>query len=348
MTKIFKVPFADTGDKISPPDSVQSDGSVSYPIGYGFDYQRDTSLDSGGAPVDPLAKVFPREQHNGILNDITTAIGEMQINGLPVWQLAGAPYPVNALVRHADSNWRSFVSNNNTTPGASGASWIDLGYQPDASETVKGIAKIATTSLAQGGTNDTDMMTPFKVRQAIDNVAPGQATETTLGIARIATTSEAQFGVNDTRMMTPLKTRQAIDNLLPVQATTALAGIARIATAALATAGTDNITIITPALLKQLFPKRAFSANDFIRIPDVPGGLIIQMGIGTSYPDASVIQTLPTPFPNGLLTCGAQPTEAWTSDITIRFIPAGDKKSTFYLDNSYTTSGPAYYWAIGY
>ena len=305
MTKIFKVPFADTGDKISPPDSVQSDGSVSYPIGYGFDYQRDTSLDSGGAPVDPLAKVFPREQHNGILNDITTAIGEVQINGLPVWQLAGAPYPVNALVRHADSNWRSFVSNNNTTPGASGASWIDLGYQPDASETVKGIAKIATTSLAQGGTNDTDMMTP-------------------------------------------LKTRQAIDNLLPVQATTALAGIARIATSALATAGTDNITIITPALLKQLFPKRAFSANDFIRIPDVPGGLIIQMGVGTSYPDASVIQTLPTPFPNGLLTCGAQPTEAWTSDITIRFIPAGDKKSTFYLDNSYTTSGPAYYWAIGY
>lgn len=348
MTKIFKVPFADTGDKISPPDSVQSDGSVSYPIGYGFDYQRDTSLDSGGAPVDPLAKVFPREQHNGILNDITTAIGEMQINGLPAWQLAGAPYPVNALVRHADSNWRSFVSNNNTTPGVVGSSWIDLGYQPDASETVKGIAKIATTSLAQGGTNDTDMMTPLKVRQAIDNVAPGQATETTPGIARVATTSEAQFGVNDTRMMTPLKTRQAIDNLLPVQATTALAGIARIATAALATAGTDNITIITPALLKQLFPKRAFSANDFIRIPDVPGGLIIQMGVGTSYPDASVIQTLPTPFPNGLLTCGAQPTEAWTSDITIRFIPAGDKKSTFYLDNSYTTSGPAYYWAIGY
>ena len=305
MTKIFKVPFADTGDKISPPDSVQSDGSVSYPIGYGFDYQRDTSLDSGGAPVDPLAKVFPREQHNGILNDITAAIGEIQINGFPAWQSAGAPYPVNAVVRHADSNWRSFVSNNNTTPGASGASWIDLGYQPDASETVKGIAKIATTSLAQGGTNDTDMMTPLKVRQAIDNVAPGQAT-------------------------------------------TALAGIARIATAALATAGTDNITIITPALLKQLFPKRAFSARDFIRIPDVPGGLIIQIGVGTSYPDATVIQTLPTPFPNGLLTCGAQPTEAWARDVTIRFIPAGDKKSTFYLDNSYTTSGPAYYWAIGY
>jgi len=217
-----------------------------------------------------------------------------------------------------------------------------------ATESVVGVAKIATTSLAQAGTNDTDMMTPLKVRQAIDNVAPGQATETTLGVARIATTSEAQFGVNDTRMMTPLKTRQAIDNLLPVQATTALAGIARIATAALATAGTDNITIITPALLKQLFPKRAFSANDFIRIPDVPGGLIIQMGVGTSYPDASVIQTLPTPFPNGLLTCGAQTTEAWTGDITIRFIPAGDKKSTFYLDNSYTTSGPAYYWAIGY
>lgn len=217
-----------------------------------------------------------------------------------------------------------------------------------ATESLVGVAKIATISLAQGGTNNTDMMTPLRVRQAINNVAPGQATETTLGIARIATTTESQHGVNDTRMMTPLKTRQAIDNMLPVHATTTLAGIAKIASTALAIAGTDKNTIITPALLKKLFPKRVFKANDFIRIPDVPGGLIIQMGIGTSYPGATVIQTLPTPFPNRLLTCGAQTTEAWSSDITVRFIPTGDKKSTFYLDNSYTTSGPAYYWAIGY
>lgn len=36
MTKIFKVPFADTGDKISPPDAIQPDGSVGYGLGYGW------------------------------------------------------------------------------------------------------------------------------------------------------------------------------------------------------------------------------------------------------------------------------------------------------------------------
>lgn len=124
MTKIFKVPFADNGDKISPPDAVQPDGSVSYNLGYGFDYQRDTSLDSGGSPVDPLAKVFPREQHNGILNDITGAIAEAQINGLTIWQPSGSPYPINAMVRHSSKNWRSLVSNNTDTP-LEGSSWTE-------------------------------------------------------------------------------------------------------------------------------------------------------------------------------------------------------------------------------
>lgn len=124
MTKIFKVPFADTGDKISPPDAIQPDGSVSYGLGYGFDYQRDTSLDSGGSPVDPLAKVFPREQHNGILNDITTAIGEVQKNGFAIWQASAAPYPINAVVRYGDKTWRSLVASNTVTP-AENESWTE-------------------------------------------------------------------------------------------------------------------------------------------------------------------------------------------------------------------------------
>lgn len=103
---------------------------------------------------------------------------------------------------------------------------------------------------------------------------------------------------------------------------------------------------IVPML--RLLGKDSFSANDYVRIPDVPGGLIIQFGTGTSYPNTTSPLTLPVAFPNRLLTCGAQVTEAWTSDISVRFIPIGDKKSTFYLDNSYSSSGPAYFWAIGF
>ncbi|MGL5490405.1 MAG: gp53-like domain-containing protein [Shewanella sp.] len=53
------------------------------------------------------------------------------------------------------------------------------------------------------------------------------------------------------------------------------------------------------ALLTALLPKRTFSANDFIRIPDVPGGLIIQWGKVTIPTGGS--WTFPTVFPNSLL-----------------------------------------------
>lgn len=54
------------------------------------------------------------------------------------------------------------------------------------------------------------------------------------------------------------------------------------------------------AVITTAFPKRTFAANDFIRIPDVPGGLIIQFGSGViNSPSGSVV--FPTPFPNSAL-----------------------------------------------
>jgi len=210
MTKIFSIPFAADGDKVSPPDSVQADGSVSYSLGYGFDYQRDTGVDEGGAPVDPLAKVFPREQHNGILNDITTAIGEMQLNGLAIWQASASPYANNALVRHAGSNWKSVVPNNTSIPGAPGSAWVPPEYQPEATESVRGIAFIATQKKVSDGADDYSIVTPLKLARQVT-----QATEARSGIAKISTTQLAISGADDTTMMTPIKVKSAMDSKLP-------------------------------------------------------------------------------------------------------------------------------------
>lgn len=56
------------------------------------------------------------------------------------------------------------------------------------------------------------------------------------------------------------------------------------------------------AVVESAFPKRAFSTNDFIRIPDVPGGLIIQFG-SAIFNSLSGLVTFPTPFPNAALAC---------------------------------------------
>lgn len=52
-------------------------------------------------------------------------------------------------------------------------------------------------------------------------------------------------------------------------------------------------------LILKILPKRNFSANDYIRIPDVPGGLIFQWGKVTVTSGGT--WTFPTPFPNLLL-----------------------------------------------
>lgn len=58
------------------------------------------------------------------------------------------------------------------------------------------------------------------------------------------------------------------------------------------------------AAVMSLFSKRAFTANDYIRIPDVPGGLIIQWGsfnTGTIGNGTGGAQTLPIAYTNAHL-----------------------------------------------
>lgn len=66
--------------------------------------------------------------------------------------------------------------------------------------------------------------------------------------------------------------------------------------------------LIDAAGLKSFLPKRSFALNDFVRIPDVPGGLIIQWGTFTGSTGEGVKNVIfPTPFPNFSLIAMATP-----------------------------------------
>ena len=65
----------------------------------------------------------------------------------------------------------------------------------------------ATQTEAESGTDDTKVMTPLRVKQAVGKLAPTPTK---------ATQAEAEAGTDDTKLMTPLRVKQAVVKLAPV------------------------------------------------------------------------------------------------------------------------------------
>src|SRR5579871_6622663 len=119
--RFFIKPFATAGDREKVPNDTQATGDVSYEQGYGYDYQRDQA-------TDPLAKPIERNKHNALLYDITEALQQYQMFGIPEWitesDNGGKAYPYarRTRVRYQTSKtdpwevYESLVDNNTAAP----------------------------------------------------------------------------------------------------------------------------------------------------------------------------------------------------------------------------------------
>lgn len=215
--KFFSQPFAVSGDKVTIPEDAQPSGAVSFAQGFTFDYTRELG-------VDPLAKAIPRDVTNELFYLVTQALGQIQREGVAEFIApadndgAAFPYARGALVRYGTPK-RTFVSrvDANVALPTDATKWAPLVFEvattdqveageddativtplklaealdaivvsvPDASETVKGKARIATAVEAVTA-DDTLIMTPAKVAVAVPT-----ATTTTAGRLRRATSAE--------------------------------------------------------------------------------------------------------------------------------------------------------------
>lgn len=121
--------------------------------------------------------------------------------------------------------------------------------------------------------------------------------------------------------------------------------------------GTSTTLLPTVAAVMSIFSKRSFTTADYIRIPDVPGGLIIQWIRGSTAgvsEGAFPAITFPIPFPTAcvFVTAGTQGNNANTSDYMAQVTSWTQTSALIYCQQFTTTpAGGSIYplvLAIGY
>jgi len=141
MASLIKVPFADSGDKTSVPET-DGGGSVNMTQGYGQAYSLDPA-------TDPSAKRIEREKMNWLFYIITKAINELQVSGVAPFITSednggsAFSYGKGAIVSLGGVVYQSLVAGNTTTPPSDNWAAIPEKIQPlDA--TLTALADLAT------------------------------------------------------------------------------------------------------------------------------------------------------------------------------------------------------------
>jgi phage-related tail fiber protein len=132
------------------------------------------------------------------LSDLITAIGT-DVKQLRTWITGSASGDLTGLQTDVKTSLVAAVNELHSQQG-SGA--------PDASETVKGIAELATLVEVATGTDTTRIVTPAGVKQETDAIRALNATETTEGLVELATLAEVATGTDSLRAVTPAGVRQ--------------------------------------------------------------------------------------------------------------------------------------------
>lgn len=225
---------------------------------------------AGGASEDPPEAKWENWWHNRV----DLALQELQNLGQLIW-FTDAPYQAGARVSHGGNSYIALSENTGVEP--TGALDIGVWRKEGAStylQTANNLAEIAAAG-------------PEAVAEAQSNLNLAELLGDALQKAN---------NLSEIKDAGPAAVAQTLLNLGLGDA--AKKGIATNAEMQVGTA--DKLVSLVG--LMSIFGKRTFSENDYIRIPDVPGGLIIQwMKINNFPANAFQTVTLPTAMPHQLL-----------------------------------------------
>lgn len=163
MSKFFRLPFAISGTRVAVPDDSQVDGTVSYEDGYGPDY----SLNSAS---NPSALNIERTKFNEIMYDVTDALRQYQVNGVPDFITTSDndgvafPYGIGARTRYNPGSgfliYSSLVASNTALP-SDASKWAVISNFSDGDK-----GDIVVSSSGSVWTIDNDAVTTVKILNA--------------------------------------------------------------------------------------------------------------------------------------------------------------------------------------
>lgn len=130
-----------------------------------------TAMNTTKQALGWVAEMMTFQNLNWLFQQITKHLKHLNERGIGDWDGA-TNYEVGALVMHTDNEVYRCISTPavGLFPVPSNATyWTKLSahISPDASTTVKGIAQVATTAEAQAWAIDTDMISPLKLKEAL-------------------------------------------------------------------------------------------------------------------------------------------------------------------------------------
>lgn len=116
--RIFTTPFAQSGDRDTVQESLQTNGVVSYQQGFTADYGKDLGK-------DPDAKNIERKSFNQLMFDITDTILGIQKVGSQPWNDLLKPYAKGSTIYHGGETYFNLNDNNYNNPAGGGGNWLD-------------------------------------------------------------------------------------------------------------------------------------------------------------------------------------------------------------------------------
>lgn len=278
---------------------------------------------SGGSIVTPsnvkmqtgwTAEVPPFQWENYLQNRQDNAILHLFQKGISEWDATSNYYFTTSGVRSyvQGGNGKVYVAvadsvGQNPVTDTSNAYWVEAFSSSTESVTF-------TTT----GSTPTLVLTPAPAAVSYVNnqrfrvkFNSNSTGSDTINVSGLGPKGLKQYAAGGTKVAAVFSTNQLADiqydgtdfvvlNQVVSAATTAIQGIVQLATNAQMATGTSTSLVPSVAAVMSLFSKREFSTNDYIRIPDVNGGLLIQFGLVNCSAAADTHVTFPTPFPGAL------------------------------------------------